>query len=191
MECSNFYNNTPKWAKRKEMLCGPPMYGMCTEADCLTMCSEIDKEGCCQYLPENATAGSCAFVAGDPLLVTREGSKWQAALCAKGGRMCGAKPAAICSADPTVLCYWDVGCSTADQPGCNAAGIHQNCRFCSVSDNSAGYPACPDPDNGQKPTGCTEEPAAVCGGTSERCYWDPTCSDAVTRLNGLGCNAGG
>lgn len=60
----------------------------------------------------------------------------------EGTPRCGAEPAATC-AGPNEPCFWDPTCSL--QPpregglGCNAGGVHANCRFCGFGH----YPACP------------------------------------------------
>jgi len=111
-----------------------------------------------------------------------------------------------------LFCFFDPRCSSPAMDPlsgrfCNAAQLHQNCRYCDIS--GGGDVPCPlgqalqasthaaverpnVPSQAAKPqidVPCTETPKQVCGGLY--CYLDPRCSGPGTTLEKAGCNAAG
>merc|ERR1711979_10291 len=74
--------------------------------------------------------------------------------------------------EPTTPYFWDAGCKMGAH-GCNADGIHVQCRFCGKGD----YEDIPCP---------ASEVCSFANEPSVPYYWDPECS-----MGKLGCMADG
>merc|ERR1711957_496010 len=80
--------------------------------------------------------------------------------------------------EPAVPFFWDPSCTDGGL-GCNADGIHQECRFCAVRPFQD--VSCPGQETAEE--ACTWP---VMGAPSVPSYWDPNCT-----LGDLGCWADG
>mmetsp|Transcript_17218 Transcript_17218/g.36450 ORF Transcript_17218/g.36450 Transcript_17218/m.36450 type:complete len:553 (-) Transcript_17218:142-1800(-) len=123
-----------------------------TQAECQDLCS--DSALCVAFSYESylrkrnePDANRCRLYSGTVLEVLPQP---HTAVClskvsvSNAAPACGAEPRNVCDG---VFCFWDPRCSTPkDDPlegaHCNAAGLHQNCRFCDIS--RTGLVPCPD-----------------------------------------------